>query len=181
MGRRLGGADALNRARQDLAKATTADKLRRAQAVVLPNDHGLSLEKTAEALGRSAGWVSRQRGLYARNLPVPEKVGRGGRRNEIFSQEEEERLVRDVLIHPHTMYIGAAKAVRKEMEERLGKPVATSTLYKVLSRAADRILPGSTAGDLHRLHDLLIWNSQPKLSNSFGGGTFPGTYIKGMT
>ena len=53
MARIAGGADKLQWAREVLARAQTAEQLRHAQAVVLPLEYGLSLEQTAQAIGRS--------------------------------------------------------------------------------------------------------------------------------
>ena len=53
-------------ARRAIATATTMEQLRQAQAVVLPLDHGLSLEATAKVLGLSVGWTSRLRNAFIR-------------------------------------------------------------------------------------------------------------------
>lgn len=61
MARIAGGADKLQWAREVLARAQTAEQLRQAQAVVLPLEYGLSLEQTAQAIGRSVAWTCRLR------------------------------------------------------------------------------------------------------------------------
>lgn len=53
MARPARGADNLKWAGEVLALAQTVEQLRRTQAVVLPQDYGLSLEQTALAMGRS--------------------------------------------------------------------------------------------------------------------------------
>ena len=47
MGRKASGAEVLEQAKACLSKARTIDELKQAQAVVLPLEFGLSLEKTA--------------------------------------------------------------------------------------------------------------------------------------
>lgn len=51
-------------AREVLARAQTVEQLRQAQAVVLPLDHGLSLEQTTRAIGRSVPWTCRLRNRF---------------------------------------------------------------------------------------------------------------------
>ena len=53
MGRKASGAEVLEQAKACLLKARTIDELRQAQAVVLPLDYGMSLEKTAQDMGVS--------------------------------------------------------------------------------------------------------------------------------
>ncbi len=52
MARPARGAEVLEMAREMVARATTIEQLRQAQAVVLPLDFGLSMEQTAAAIGR---------------------------------------------------------------------------------------------------------------------------------
>ncbi|WP_227487902.1 helix-turn-helix domain-containing protein [Acidithiobacillus sp. HP-11] len=59
-------------ARELLRSAKTAEELRRAQAVLLPLDLGLSLEQTAQAIGRSVNATCAIR--YAPGLPKLQKA-----------------------------------------------------------------------------------------------------------
>lgn len=51
MARMARGQEALAQARTAIAEAKTVEQLRQAQAVVLPLEHGLSLEATAQMIG----------------------------------------------------------------------------------------------------------------------------------
>ena len=89
------GQEAVDRALQSLATATTIEPLRPVQAVLFPLRYGLSLEQTAEAVGVSRGWACRLRNPFIAGNGVGDKGKsvRGGRRRENFSHEREaERL-----------------------------------------------------------------------------------------
>lgn len=73
MARTAKGLEAVEEAHAAIAAATTVEQLRQAQAVVLPLEHGLSLEATAQMIGRSVGWTSRLRNAFLRG----EMVGDG--------------------------------------------------------------------------------------------------------
>ena len=51
MARKVRGEEILARAKESLKKAKTVNDLRKAQAVVFPLEHGMSLKETAEAIG----------------------------------------------------------------------------------------------------------------------------------
>ncbi|WP_027358550.1 helix-turn-helix domain-containing protein, partial [Desulforegula conservatrix] len=61
MARKASGIEILDQAKEILSKAKTVNELRRAQAVILPLEFGLSLSQTAMILGVSVGWVCRLR------------------------------------------------------------------------------------------------------------------------
>ena len=89
------GQEAVDRALQSLATATTIEPLRPIQAVLFPLRYGLSLEQTAEAVGVSRGWACRLRNQFIAGNGVGDqgKSVCGGRRRENFSHEREaERL-----------------------------------------------------------------------------------------
>ena len=73
MARPARGAEVLEMAQEMILRAKTIDELRQAQAVVLPLAHGLSLDETAKAIGRSVTWHCRN--FYGSVMAVP---GGGG-------------------------------------------------------------------------------------------------------
>lgn len=75
MARIARGQEVAEQARRAIAAATTVEQLRQAQAVVLPLDHGLSLEATAKVLGLSVGWTSQLRNAFIRGEVVPQDSG----------------------------------------------------------------------------------------------------------
>jgi len=76
MARRPQGRELLERAKELLSKARTADELRRAQAVVLPLEFGFSIERTAAIIGVSRGWASQLRTQFIRSEGGPGKKKR---------------------------------------------------------------------------------------------------------
>ena len=84
MGKKASGAEFLEQARVCLSKAWTTDELRQAQAALLPLEFGLSLEKTAQAIGISVGCACQLRTRFVRSGGVPEggHARKGGRRRE---------------------------------------------------------------------------------------------------
>ena len=91
MVRRASGGDVLEEAKVCLRKARTVDELRQAQAVVLPLEFGLSLEKTAQVLGVSVGWACQLRRRFVRTGGICEggRGRKGGRHHENMTIEEE--------------------------------------------------------------------------------------------
>lgn len=147
------GSEALERARKGLAEAKTVDELRAAQAVVLPLVYGLSLEQTAQIVGRSAGWVARQRRRYIKgelDFSFPSK--RGGRRNQLFSEKEEFELVKRGIMLSTNPWSGTPRQkIRELVDARLSEPVADSTLDSIILRVARKTIPGGTGSDLMQL------------------------------
>uniref|UniRef100_E6QV07 Uncharacterized protein n=1 Tax=mine drainage metagenome TaxID=410659 RepID=E6QV07_9ZZZZ len=66
MARPAGGVEHVVAARELLRSAKTAEELRRAQAVLLPLDLGLSLEQTGRAIGRSVNATCEIRTRFAK-------------------------------------------------------------------------------------------------------------------
>ena len=95
MARKARGQDVLEVAKAQLSKAKTADALRQAQAVVFPLAYGMSLERTAEAIGVSAGWASQLRNRFIKEGKGidSDQPPRGGRRRENMSIEEEKEFL----------------------------------------------------------------------------------------
>lgn len=100
MARKPGGADQLKTAKELLKKAKTADELRAAQAIVLPLALGLSLEQTAQAIGRSVGVTCTMRTRFGKALGGEKKVARSKRelRNRAKTSLEKESQILDEVL-----------------------------------------------------------------------------------
>jgi LDH2 family malate/lactate/ureidoglycolate dehydrogenase len=59
MARTASGKDILEKAKDCLSKAKTAEELRQAQTVVLPLEYGFSIKQTAAITGISVRWADR--------------------------------------------------------------------------------------------------------------------------
>ena len=137
MARKASGAEQVERARVLLKKARTVEELRAAQAIVLPLVLGLSLEDTAVAIGRSVSATCTMRTGFGRVLGGEKKAGRSKRelRNRAkASLEREGQILEEVLAEAATGGVVIVPPLKPLVEAKLGKPLALSTLYQMLSR-----------------------------------------------
>lgn len=130
------GQEVVDRALQSIASATTIEQLRQAQAVVFPLRYGLSLEQAAEAIGLSKGWACRLRNQFIAGKVVGDKgkAVRGGRRRENFSHEREAVLLQPFLESASNGGILVVGQIKPQLEAALGRPMALSSVYKLLHR-----------------------------------------------
>lgn len=136
MARPSRGKEVLEKARESLSKARTADELRQAQAVVLPLEFGLSLEQTAVVIGRSVRRTSQLRSELIRaggEFPVS-KSSHGGRRRENMSLEEEVLFLAPFLEEAKKGGILVVSRIKQALDDRLGRTVALSSTYNLLHR-----------------------------------------------
>lgn len=170
MARKAGGADQLASARELLRTAKSADELRVAQAVLLPLELGLSLEQTAKALGRSVGTTCNLRTRYgkvARGERQAPRSKRALRNRANATLEREARILDEVLEGAMRGGIVVVPPLKEKIEERLGRPVALSTIYRMLARNGWRKLAPDTA---HSQGDASIRENWKK--------NFKGSWIK---
>lgn len=148
MARKASGADQLASARELLRTAKTADELRTAQAVLLPLELGLSLAQTAAAIGRSVGATCTLRTrccTVARREREAPQSKRALRNRANATLECEAQILDEVLAGPMRGGIVVVPPLKEKIAERLGKPVALSTIYRMLARNGWRKLAPDTA------------------------------------
>jgi transposase len=136
MARIARGQEAIELARAAIAAAKTVEQLRQAQAVVLPLEHGLSLEATAQMVGLSVGWTSRLRNAFIRGEVVGDgsTPARGGRHHENFTLEREREVLKPFLDRARTGGVLVVPEIKPSLEAALGRPMALSTVYNLLHR-----------------------------------------------
>lgn len=134
-------------------RSATEVDLRQALATSLPDNFGLTLKQTAEALGRSISWVAKVRAQARSNSKRPPAThSHGGRRNQILQADEEAIFMEDVCkvyIKIHSDWRmsrvrgPAARAatmirfeehVRSLLEARSGRSVSRATAYNLMAR-----------------------------------------------
>ena len=148
MARKASGADQLASARELLRTAKTVDELRTAQAVLLPLELGLSLEQTAKAIGRSVGVTCNLRTRYGkvarreREAPRPKRALRNRAKATL---EREAQILEEVLEGATRGGVVVIPPLKEKIAQRLGKPVALSTIYRMLARNGWRKLAPDTA------------------------------------
>jgi hypothetical protein len=147
MARMAGGKDQLAMAREAIRTAKTADELRAAQAVVLPLELGLSIAQTAIAIGRSVGVTCNMRTRYsriARKETAPPVSKRQLRNRARLPLEEESAMLDEILAQAEQGGVVIVPPLQEKFVEKLGKPVALSTIYRMLARHGWRKLAPDT-------------------------------------
>lgn len=148
MARKAGGVDHLASAKALLRTAKTAEELRTAQAVLLPLELGLSLEQTAKAIGRSVGATCNLRMRYckvARHERAAPRPKRSLRNRANATLEREAQILDEVLEGAIRGGVVIVPPLKEQIEDRLGKSVALSTVYRMLARNGWRKLAPDTA------------------------------------
>lgn len=148
MARTAGGARELDWARDQVAKARSADELRQAQAILLPLELGLSLADTALAIGRSLSLTCKLRNRRRREQAkeIPTRKRKSALRNRAVSTlEREAALIDEVLVEAASGGVVVIPSVKPAFEHALGREIALSTLYRMLARHGWRKLAPDTA------------------------------------
>ena len=169
MARKARGADQLASARELLRTAKTANELRTAHAVVLPLELGLSLKQTARAIGRSVGATCHRRTRsckVARHEREAPRSTRAVRNRAHATLERDAQILDDVLAGAMRGGVVVIPPLKEKVEQRLGTPVARSTISRMLARNGWRTLAPDTA---HPQGDALVREDWKK--NSRGRGT----------
>jgi hypothetical protein len=137
MARKPGGTEHLQAARALLAAARGADELRAAQAVLLPLELGLSLEQTALAIGRSVSATGALRMRFCRvaaGEQAPPRTKQMLRNRAHATLEQEARLLAQVCGRGRSAGADLAERLKQAMQAAYGRPVATSSVYRLLQR-----------------------------------------------
>jgi transposase len=136
MSRTASGREVLEQAKACLVKAKTVNELRQAQAVVLPLELGISMEQTAQLLGVSEGWACQLRTRFLRNGGQWDEAGpgRGGRRRENLSREEEAAFLAPFLKQAQAGGILVVGEIKQALDARLGRVTAPASTYNLLRR-----------------------------------------------
>lgn len=147
MARTASGHEHIEGALKLLKSARTADELRRAQSVLLPLMLGLSIEQTAQAIGRSAGATCTMRTRFAQVAsgaqPAPRR--KQDLRNRAKADLSKERAILDeVLADAAQGGIVVIPRIKPEIEAKLGGTLSLSSLYRMLARHGWRKLAPDT-------------------------------------
>lgn len=125
----------VERAREFVTQTSDAEELRAAQAVLLPAVAGTSLEQTAAVLGVSRASVARLqhrfRGLQ--ELEVPRRRW-GGRRRALLSPAAEAEFLAPWAAQAKDAGLLVLSPLRAALAQHLGRPVAASVVWRLLTR-----------------------------------------------
>lgn len=136
MGRPASGREVLDRAKEFLKKARTAEEVRQAQAVILPLEFGFSMEEVAGIIGTSRSWACQLRTQFIRSggRKAERKRQRGGRHRENMSLEEERVFLAPFLDKAASGGILVVGEIKKALDKRLGRKTALASTYNLLHR-----------------------------------------------
>jgi transposase len=136
MARPVGGQKWVKAARAAVSRATSAHELRMAQAMLLPVAFGMKLNQVAESIGQSVPTVTRLRQDFVRSQrgEALARARRGGRRNEHMTLEQEQAFLAPFLERARFGGILIVPPVKLALERHLGKPLALSSVYRMLHR-----------------------------------------------
>ena len=158
--------EARARALVDLEKAKTADHLRAAQAVLLP-DRGYSLEETAALIGRDRFWVARTRNRYIRgDKDFSQPSPRGGDKNRLLTEEQEmEAVMTSMQLTRRSWGRSNREFLRQQVAKVTGKDAAESTITAINSRVAEKLLAGGKTWEMERRSTFLLeaWQEEARL------------------
>ena len=174
------GIEHVGAARALLRSAKTAKELRRAQAVLLPLDLGLSLEQTAQAIGRSVNATCAIRTRFAKiaeGLTEPPRAKTALRNHAFVNLEREARILDEVLADAQKGGIIMIPQLKPVIEEKVGKSTALSTIYRMLARHGWRKLAPDTyhpQGDKERRE---VWKKTARSHSRSLGDVFRPTAL----
>ena len=136
MARTPSGRRYVNQAKASVRKATTVDDLRKALAVLLPLEFGLSIAQTAEVIGISKGWACRLRTEFIRQGCVFEETrpSRGGRRRENMTIDEEKAFLAPFFEKMSKEGTLVVREVHQALETHLDRKIALASVYNLLHR-----------------------------------------------
>jgi transposase len=137
MARPASGAEQLQQAQSSLNRATSADQLRIAQAVLLPLKLGLTLEQTAKAIGRSVGATCRMRVNFcavAAGVRAPAQAKSALRNRAKATLAREAQVLDKVLADAAEGGVVIIPRLKPRIEQELGYTIALSGLYRMLHR-----------------------------------------------
>lgn len=136
MARPATGKEVLAIAKEALAKARTVEQMREAQAVILPLEHGLSMDQVGAILGISRGWACKLRRRFIQSVGKPQtpKQKRGGRRRENMTLEDEVEFLAPFFDKAARGGILVVGEIKQALDKRLGRTTALASIYNLLHR-----------------------------------------------
>ena len=125
----------IERLAERLKQAKSPSEFKRIQCVLIRATLGSSAGEIAQLLGWSPGTVHVIHSRWAKEgEAIFELRGRGGRHHQHLSQEQEAQVLAPFLARASAGAMLKVEEVRRAYEQRVGKPVAVSTVYRLLER-----------------------------------------------
>lgn len=118
-----------------LKSAVSLEEYRRIQSIYFRSKYGFSAVQIAEMVGLRLQTIRNLHSAYLRDgEAVLRFKGAGGRRKALLSLEEEDGLLADFGMEGQLGKIVEVHRVQQAYEQKVGKSVAKSTVYRLLHR-----------------------------------------------
>ena len=126
----------LSLAKKIIKEADNARELRIGLSVLLPNTCHITSAETAKVLGVGVATVVRmQRVIRDQVAGKPPKKGAwGGRRRQLLSPEEEAEFLEEWTEKAEHGGVLIVPPIHAALEQRLGRKIPPSTVYRILAR-----------------------------------------------
>jgi len=123
-------------ARQVTQRTRDLEEYRQAMAILLPAELAATLEQTAQVLGVGRATVHRLQARFRRREQGRGSLRKswGGRRRALLDSEEERVFLQSWAEQAKTGNVLVVSPIRAALAERLGRPVASSVVYRFLAR-----------------------------------------------
>lgn len=165
----------ISAAQLSLQNGTTLLEFRRAQAILLPANFGLTKAQTAAAIGLSTSRVGAIQAEARNPSPVP-KVSHGGRRRQRMSFAQEVAFLDPWKKEAETAGMIIVPPLHEALAKQLGKKIHHSQVYRMLARHGWRkVAPDSK----HPKSDPQVQDAWKKTPGG-GGRTPEGSSRKGQ-
>jgi transposase len=127
--------EVIERLAKDLKQAKTKAEFQAVQCLWLRVSLGLSADQVATAIGWHPSSVRKLQSLYLREGGTAlKRTGRGGRRRQNLTLEEEQNLLHEFLYQSELGGILEVSQVKAAYEQAVGHKVPKSTVYRMLAR-----------------------------------------------
>jgi transposase len=118
-----------------LKQAKSKAEFQRIQCLWLRASLGLGADQVAQAIGWQSSSVRRLQAQYLKEgKRVLQAVGRGGRRNQNLTVEQERQLLAEFDVKAERSGMLEVSQIRRAYEDAVGHPVPKSTVYRMLAR-----------------------------------------------
>lgn len=130
-----GDRPTIERLAERLKRAGSHSEYQRIQCVLIRATLGSSAAEIAQLLGWSTATVHVMHSRWAKEgEAIFELRGRGGRRHQYLTPEEEEQLLAPFVERANAGGMLTVAEIQRAYQERSGREVASSTVYRLLDR-----------------------------------------------
>jgi len=163
--------DMVNVSKQIVKEATTARELRAGLSILIPKICSVSNADTAQVLGVGIATVVRMQKRIRDQVEgkPPIKGSWGGRRRQNLTPQEEAEFLKPWVEKAERGGVVVVPPIHAALEQRLGRPVAASSVYRMLARHGWRKVEPDTchpkrdeeAQDEFKKNSLKRWRKLP--------------------